>query len=137
MEQSAELKNLMLRFYDAISHADLAFFDRGLARHDGVLAIGTDPNEWWLGYDKIMSLYKTQLKEMGGMTVIAGNPQAYCDGAVGWGADRPRFKMPDGKTIPFRLTVVFHREAGEWKIIQHHASIGVANEQAIGMSLTV
>jgi hypothetical protein len=27
---------------------------------------------------------------------------------------------------------VLHREEGEWKFVQSHASIGVANEQTVG-----
>ena len=38
--------------------------------------------------------------------------------------------------IPLRITAVFARENGEWKIAQWHASIGVSNAEAFGEDLT-
>lgn len=69
--------------------------------------VGTDPNEWWADYATIIKIFKTQLKEMSGIQVIAGNPQAYHDGNFGWVADRPKLRLPDGKEIPLRQTGVF------------------------------
>ena len=137
MEPSTELKSVALRLYAVISSGDAAALERMMSRENGTLVIGTDPSEWWQGYAKITETYKTQLQEMGGMTVVAGDPQAYCEGSVGWAVDRAKFRLPDGKEIPFRLTMVAHREDGEWKIVHHHASIGVLNEEAIGKALTV
>ena len=137
MEPSTELKNVVLRFYAAISSGDVAALERIMSRENDTLVIGTDPSEWWQGYATITKMYRTQLQEMGGVTVVAGDPQAYCEGNVGWVADRAKFKLPDGKEIPFRLTMVVHREDSEWKIVHHHASIGVLNEEAIGKALTV
>ena len=50
---------------------------------------------------------------------------------MGWIADQPRFRTLDGE-VPMRLTAVFRREDGEWKLIQTHSSIGVSNEDAFG-----
>ena len=52
-------------------------------------------------------------------------------------ADRPKFRLPDGTEIPLRMTFVFVREEGEWKVAQQHISIGVPNEQIVGQELTV
>ena len=64
------------------------------------------------------------------------NPKAFTEGTVGWAADRPTFVV-GGKEIPLRLTLVLHREGGEWKVVQLHSSIGVPNEEAFGKELTV
>ena len=32
---------------------------------------------------------------------------------------------------PFRLTIVYRREDGVWKMVHFHSSIGVPNEDAI------
>ena len=45
MEQSADLKEHMLRAYEAIAKGDSSSFERHLSRQDGVLVIGTDPQE--------------------------------------------------------------------------------------------
>lgn len=46
MKQSTELKDLTLRFYEAYSSGDYSFIARHQSQKDGVLVIGTDPNEW-------------------------------------------------------------------------------------------
>ena len=137
MEPSIELKNIVLHYYEAGAQGRTDLIEQMLSHDDGTVVIGTDPNEWWEGYENITSIFITQMKEMGGITLIAGDPQAYCEGSVGWTMDHPKFRLPDGKEIPIRFTTVFHREKGEWKIIQQHISIGVPNEEAIGKALTV
>lgn len=136
MEQSPELKNFMLRVYEALGKADNAFFDRSISAEEGLLAIGTDPKEYWTGKDSFTKVLKAQLAEMGGFPLVADAPQAYREGSVGWVADQPKIRLPDGTEMPIRLTLVCHQENNEWKIVQWHASIGVANEEALGAELT-
>ncbi len=136
MERSKELEDLTRRLYDALSGADLAFLEGIVSREEGSVMIGTDPNEWWEGDERIIDVTRAQLKEMSGVRVAGTDPEAYAAGSVGWVQDRPRFILTDGKEIPFRLTAVFHLEGGDWKLVQAHASIGVPNEEAMGTSLT-
>ena len=136
MEQSTELKELYLRSCEAQSSGDYSFFERHFSQKDGVLAIGTDPTEWWAGYATITKVFEAQLKEMDGIQILANTPQAYCDGSIGWVADRPTIKLPDGTEMPFRLTAVFQKEQNDWKIVQWHVSTGVSNEALIGETLT-
>jgi hypothetical protein len=37
--------------------------------------------------------------------------------------------------VPARLTAVFLRAGGAWRLVQAHGSLGVANEEAIGQEL--
>lgn len=137
MESSAELKEVILRFYEALASGGLAALDCLLSRREGILAIGTDPKEWWADYPTLRQVFQAQMAEMGGgVPVVAGDPQAYREGSVGWAADRPTFKLPDGTELPFRLTAVLHQEDGRWKVVQSHASIGVPNAEAVGQELT-
>lgn len=136
MEQSAELKELYLRICEAQSNGDYAFFELCFSQKDGVLAIGTDPSEWWSGYATITKVFKAQLKEMGGCQVLADTPQAYRDGSIGWVAGQPTLKLPDGTEMSVRLTAVFQKEQNDWKIVQWHVSTGISNEDLIGETLT-
>lgn len=136
MERSSELRDLTLQVYEAMSQADSAFVGRIFSRSDGVHAIATDPNEWWTGHDTITRVIKAQLEEMGGFPIVAGDPQAFSEGSVGWVHDNPSFRTPDGGQLPFRMTMVFHKEDDGWKAVQWHASIGVPNEEALGETLT-
>lgn len=138
MERAPELRDLTLRLYEAMTVGDSAFFEQMLSRQAGVLGIGTDPREWWADRASLIGAFRTQMQEMGGgFPVTPGDPQGYREGTVGWVADRATFNLPDTPPLPFRLTMVLHQEGGEWKLLQWHISLGVANEEAVGHALTV
>ena len=122
-----------------VTDADLPFVYtkwEHFSKKDGVVAIGTDAMEWWTGYATITRVFKAQLEEAGGFQILADTPQAYRDGSIGWVADQPTLKLPDGTKIPFRSTAVFQEEQDGWKIVQWHVSAGVSNEDLIGKALT-
>jgi ketosteroid isomerase-like protein len=137
MRQSSELRELVLRTYAAVAGGDMAFYDRHLSRREGVLIIGSDPNEWWAGSETIKRVFEAQQQETGGICVVGSDPLAYSEGNVGWVADRPSFRLPDGTHIPFRSTIVFEKEGDTWKIVHQHISIGVPNESVVGREVTV
>ncbi len=130
MEPSAELKDVYLRSCEAYTNADLAAIEQGFSRQAGVVMIGTDPDEWVLGYDAIIEMFRRMLpaQQQMGLTLLPGEPQAYREGNVGWVIDRPTFRTQDGAAIACRATTVYHREDGVWKIVHNHYSIGVPNE---------
>jgi hypothetical protein len=135
MDQSTELKALMLRIYDAVSRGDGDFLEGVVSSADGMVFIGTDPTEWFEDSGSVVRMLRAQAEA--GVTVVPGALHAYEEGTVGWIADAGSFKLPDGSEAPFRITAVFHREGDAWKLVQEHASIGVANEEAIGQELAV
>ena len=137
MKESAELKELTSQLYKAMETGDMAFFGDHVSQEQGTLVIGTDPEEWWVGYDVIKKVITAQLKELEGISITVSDSRAYTEGSVGWVADRTEFKLPDGTVIPTRLTAVCHMETGKWKIVQWHVSFGVPNEEAIGQELTI
>jgi len=131
MNRSPELCDLLARFYEALASGDASFIDRHFSVTDAARGVGTDPAEWWQGA-RVSGAWKEQLEAMGGsMPLVAGDPEAYVEGTVGWAADRPTLQLPGG-AVGVRLTAVFHREEGEWKLVQLHGSLGVPNEQASG-----
>jgi len=133
MERSDELRQLMLRFYDALESGDTAFLNDHFSRDPDARLVGTDGQEWWSG-SRARELFLEQLNALGGrMPLRPGEPEAYVEGSVGWVADQaPVLLLPDGGELPFRITCVLHREDGEWKFVQSHSSIAVANEQTVG-----
>lgn len=136
MKPSADIKAALLRAYAAHSLPDPTAMLNCMSREEGVLAIGSDPSEWWAGFETIARVYRAQLPEMGGQVEIkSGDIQAYAEGTVGWAADRT-ILCALGQEIPMRVTAVFHLEDGEWKIVQEHASIGVQNSEVLGKELT-
>jgi hypothetical protein len=135
MEQSAELRERTLDFYRAMETADTSFIETFFSQEEEVLNLGSDPEEWLVGHAKAVGVLVAQLKAMQGISIGGADPQAFSEGSVGWVADQFKLIMPSGTTIPFRMTLVYHKEAGEWKAVQLHLSIGVPNEQAIGYAL--
>ena len=139
MVHSDELRDLTLLFYEAAATGDLSFFDRHVSRLEGVVFIGTDPNEWWEGLEALREAMRAQSEAMegGGLQIVSGQLEAYREGNVGWVIDRDAlFRLPDGTEIPFRNTLVFLREEGEWKLVHGHSSIGVRNEELFGEDVT-
>jgi hypothetical protein len=65
-EQSDELRDLTLRFYEAITTGDLSFLERHVSRQDGAVFVGTDPNEWWEGFEAFVEEMRAQVEAMGG-----------------------------------------------------------------------
>jgi ketosteroid isomerase-like protein len=107
------------------------------SRQEGVVFVGTDPNEWWEGFAALREAMRAQSDELGEMQIVPGRLQAYREGSVGWVIDRgPSFRMPDGTEIPFRNTVIFRQEDGEWKVVHGHSSIGVRNEEMFEEDVT-
>jgi SnoaL-like domain len=60
MEQSDELRDLTLRFYEAATTGDLPFFERHVSRQEGAVFLGTDPNEWWEGFEAFVEAMRAQ-----------------------------------------------------------------------------
>ncbi len=138
MERAPELEDVVRRWYAAIAAGEGAFAERGLSRHAGLLVVGTDPREWWVGYGTAAARFATQIQELGGqLRAVPGDLHAYREGSVGWAADQPTFHLPEGTALALRLTAVFRQEEGEWRCVQWHVSVGVGNEEAVGTDLTV
>lgn len=133
MEQAPDLKEVMLRYYTAVSEGDTAFLEGILSSQGEVLIIGTDPEEWWTDPAAIKQALAAQAGA--GIKLIAGELICRREGSVGWVADQAAFVLPDGGEMPFRFTAVFRQEGGEWKMVQAHASIGVPNEDVVGPDL--
>jgi ketosteroid isomerase-like protein len=126
MQQSEGVKEAMLRFYDRFTANDAGSFDRLVSQEQDSMVIGTAPEEWMDDREKFRAAFG-----MEGVRLEAGNDlRAWEEGSVGWLADRPTFVLPDGSTIPTRLTAVMRQEDGEWKLVQAHFSVGVSDEEA-------
>ena len=123
MEQSIELRNLMLRFSEAYSNGDIMFIENLISQKEGVLVIGTDPNEWWVGYDKIIKILRTQMGETADFKIVDVDTKAYSDGTVGWGASQVIMKLGDGPETPFRITAVFLQAFHSYQVDYQYNSL--------------
>lgn len=134
MEPNNEIADLARRAYAILTggEGDPANL---FADDDWVLAIGSDPDEWWEGHDRIVSVFRAQGEAMRGSRVEGSVPMAHALGDVGWVADRPTIVLPDGGSVPFRVTATAIRSDGAWRFVQWHGSVGVPNEETVGGEL--
>jgi ketosteroid isomerase-like protein len=135
MERSSGVEDVIRQMWASIGKGDAQAVTDLIAPIDEVLWIGTDPEEWWSGADKAKTVIEEQLRATGGFDVAGTNPSAFVDGDVAWVADRGVIRLPDATEIPIRATGVLRRHERRWRIVQFHASIGVANDQVLGTHL--
>ena len=132
MNASAEIRDAVLRFYEAMGTGDGPALERLFSRQGGALAIGSDPGEWWAGHDAIVEAFQAQLHGRSSRKIVPGKLKAFAEGTVGWAADRRTMRLASGKEITVRETMLFRQEDGEWKLVQFHASVAVPNAELAG-----
>lgn len=136
MLRSKDVEQAVRDLARAITEGDTAAVDHLLSTGD-CRVIGSDPAEWW-GPDRheVVTRFQAQVEELAGnLRFEAGSPEGYADNNIGWVADRPTAHLADGSVQPMRLSGVLHREGHAWRFTQLHLSVGVTNEDAIGMEL--
>jgi hypothetical protein len=116
-----------------VNEGDAATLTGLVSARDGLVFIGTDPDEWLDESETVFAMLKAQASA--GVKVRGGDIAAYEEGTVGWAAGRGAFVMSDNSEVPFRITAVFHREQGAWKMVQEHASVAISNEDALGVEI--
>lgn len=110
-----------------------------LSHHPGFLAIGTDPDEWWEGFDAVSAVWRVQMQEFDDIGLVHFDVVkivAWKEGTVGWVSASLRLTVGDTVDFPMRFTVVVHEEGAYWRIVNWHLSIPVENEEVFGAPLT-
>ena len=131
-----EMRELVNQLYSSFSSDEA---DAWVSRTaDDVIVIGTDPDEWWEGRDRVTNMVTAQLREMSdaGVRLVADDPRIYEQGDVVWSIDRPVLHLRDGTKVPMRLTVIAIVEAEELRVKHCHYSVGAVNEETFGQELT-
>jgi hypothetical protein len=128
MQPSPELRELMLRYYEASANSDADFLDQLIARVSEGLIIGTDDDEWWPDGESAAAIWTSAWRRRGSSPIVNANPQGYAAGDFGWVVDHPAWQRPGGQARPFRLTAIFQRIDGAWKLVHAHFSFGVPND---------
>lgn len=132
MEESAAVADGMRGFYERFSKGDPDEFAAGIADVPGVSVIGTAPGEGHKGHEDWTATYRAMMGgEMKGTRLEGKEPRGWAEGSLGFGVDEATFVLPDGGTLPTRLTGVLREEDGVWKIVHLHFSCGMPDEQAV------
>jgi len=134
MEPSEEIRRVIDRWMVANTEGEGDAVLGRVSDHPGILAIGTDADEWWHGHER--AVWRHQLEETGGFPLTWEAIEAWEEGTVGWAGLKLTFHGPE-KSFEGRGTFVLHLERGEWKIVQVHWSLPIANVEVLGRALTV
>ena len=137
MDDASDVRQLLDGLYDTVATGDASPWAAALA--EDALVIGTDEAEWWQGREAAMRVIQAQVAELqeAGLRYSGSDPQVAGMGDVLWIADRPAAVLPDGTTLPLRLTMVATRDGGALVVRQLHLSVGAPNEEALQQQLTV
>lgn len=136
-EENPEIKAVVKRLFEALDNGDWQTMSNLLARDPGLRYIGTDFEEWWQGSDiaSVLGHHLSDAPEYD-LRIRAEDVEGYSTGGVGWGAARAHLRFGDREAVDVRHTAVFVLEAGYWRIVQLHNSIGRPNMEVVGVELT-
>ena len=128
MQPSDELISLVLQNYktEASSSGPLDVARRFYSRQDGVIIVGSEPNDWFEDNDSIARFFEASSADK--LEIKVEVLKAYCEGTVGWTVDRVTVKLPNGGGLPVRHTRIFHKENDAWKVVHLHVSVAVPEE---------
>jgi class 3 adenylate cyclase len=134
---SEEIRAAYLRMWRAWQARDRAALE-DLISFEGYAAwIGSDPREWWHGPDGVaVSLAHLEELPPSRLEIDPADVIAYASGDTGWAVGRAHLWFDSGADFVLRTSGVFVIERGHWRVVHWHNSIGVPNEEAIGVSLT-
>lgn len=137
MEPCPELIELTKRVYVSFL-ADPTSARLLLLDDPGTLAVGTDGREWWQGYAKAAAIFELQSTEMRGYvrSWTSHDAEAYRHGDVGWCVDQSIVEMNDGESVAMRISIVYVLDRAQWRIAHWHASVGLPNEDVLGIDLS-
>jgi hypothetical protein len=125
MEESFSVRDAVLDFYNGVSTKAIERFDDIVSSDPATLVIGTAPGEWHSERSKLRFGFEAE-----GITLEAGAwPTGYQEGSMGWFVDEPFFGFPGGGGMRTRVTAIVRQEAGRWKIVHMHFSVGVPDEE--------
>ena len=123
MERSEAIRRVGIAVYDALNeHDDAAItlhFDSG-PEH---LSVGTAAHEIWRGGEVVARNFAEQFRQVPDLRFTPGDIVAFADGDVGWLFDQPTVTGPGMPGTAARLTAVFQRQGGSWKVVHSHLSL--------------
>jgi ketosteroid isomerase-like protein len=124
MEPAPEVRDVYVQYTKALSSGDASSLLGTFSQEPGVIEIGSAPDAWTEGHEDITDRLTDVFRGLAGTSIEPGDVKAFQEGTVAWLADRPTLTTPDGMRVFARITAVFRREDGAWKIVQSHFSMG-------------
>ena len=134
LHRSEELRSITARYWAALRRGD---YDAAMARCSlmgGITLIGTDESEYIDDPDAFVRYTKLEFEELRAWPLGDAQIDAWSQGEVGWAVVRSTVEATSSRVL--RVTLLFHLENDEWKIVHQHWSVGAPNEEVFGTPLT-
>jgi ketosteroid isomerase-like protein len=125
MQQSTDVAEALARFCAGLSAGDVGAFD-DLVSSEAALVVGTAPGETIEERERMRFGFEAE-----GVTLTPRSPRGYEEGSMGWAFDEPDFGFPDGSGMRTRMTSVWRREDGSWRLVHAHFSVGVPDDEVV------
>jgi ketosteroid isomerase-like protein len=122
--RAPEVEDFVRQWLDAKRRGDGSQIGAALSDYDGVLAIGTDADEWISGARAFADVHTAG----GPFSATIEHVEAHREGDVAWAAVRAKVAWAES-SLTVRLSLVLLRdERGGvgWRIVQSHASVAEA-----------
>jgi class 3 adenylate cyclase/ketosteroid isomerase-like protein len=134
LQRSEELRAVASRQWAALRRGDLERFLATYSTAPGLTLIGTDESEFVEDRERFIDYVRTQFALVGGAPFGEGVFDAWAEGDVGWVTIRSTVSS-DGVERALRVTSVFRLELEGWRIVHEHWSVGIPNQDVLGVPL--
>ena len=134
MQPSPELRDVFMRGMQDLVAKNASAFLTLYSREPGALVIGTAPTEWLEGYAAFEPMLRASIEGGSGNMPQDFQLQTWQEGSVGWAVYQWTGRLPNGNTIKFRGTNVFHLEDGVWRSVHQHNSVGIPDDQVMSIA---
>jgi uncharacterized protein (TIGR02246 family) len=125
-----EIRAVFDQLLEAQNAGDAERVRSRLSERPDAVHIGTDADEWWTSKQIVDAVAAAGGADE--IQAVADDVGTHVQDDVAWAEGRGRFTTAGGGERPVRMTGVFVREDGQWKMVQSHASIGVPNDDIFG-----
>jgi class 3 adenylate cyclase len=137
LERSEELRAITGRLWAANTRGDVEAVLAGKSRMQGVTMVGPFVGEFIEGGEQLIEYIRLLFEDDPAGFSQLGPPEidAWAEGSVGWSISRLPIEHA-GVQHEQRITLVFHLERSDWRIVHEHWSFGSAEvaEEAYGMT---
>jgi ketosteroid isomerase-like protein len=125
------VRDALERFRRGWEALDLEAVLSTVARRDDVVVYGTDFPERWVGYRALVEPFRAQMRAFGAPRYRwrEGDPRIWVASEAAWACGELSVSVDAGTgrvSVDLRSTFVLAREAGGWKIVHAHFSVGQA-----------
>jgi class 3 adenylate cyclase len=134
LERSEEIRSVTERMWSAWMRGDIESVLGRFSPSPGVSGFGTDPTEVFDDPVRLERYTRAEFETMDGPWPFGpAEIDGWREGDVGWSTVRADMLLEGSR--PIRVSYVFRLERDDWRVVHQHWSVGVPNEELLGVRL--